>query len=311
MGRRHKAPHRRPCLARATRTRLSTSRILAASIVIVPSACSKDNPLAAATPASNSTSRLLGTYDSKPLCSATGMPASISRTAVSKLRFYASPFARRVGNAVVGVVDHGAVAELDVEGLPAEQMSRAGHDVGRGDAARLRSLNTRVANVDRIHGANVGLDRIAAVSAFDAADVAVGVDQAGHDDFAGHLVTLGVYGDARRRGGSDGRDAASVDDQNAAVDVAAFDRDHLRTDESLWSILSRKANSEERESDPQQLQHAMDSSSPHRLGRRGGVASHVVVGVDVVFALLGGDYLPSTSVARRLGTGATGVRFVP
>ena len=47
------------------------------------------------------------------------------------------------------------------------------------------------------------------------------------------------------------------------------------------------------------------------FGRTGGVVSHVVVGVDVVFALLGRDYLPSTSVARRLGTGATGVRFVP
>ena len=46
-------------------------------------------------------------------------------------------------------------------------------------------------------------------------------------------------------------------------------------------------------------------------GRTGGVGSHVVVGLDVVFALLGRDYLPSTSVARRLGTGATGARFVP
>ena len=46
-------------------------------------------------------------------------------------------------------------------------------------------------------------------------------------------------------------------------------------------------------------------------GRTGGVGSHAVVGLDVVFALLGRDYLPSTSVARRLGTGATGVRFVP
>ena len=62
------------------------------------------------------------------------------------------------------VVDGAAVAQLEIDRLPAEQMARAGHDVDGGDAAGLRLLEAGVADVDGVQHADIGLDRRTAVA---------------------------------------------------------------------------------------------------------------------------------------------------
>ena len=83
------------------------------------------------------------------------------------------------------VVDGAALPQLQVERLAAQQVARAGHDVGRRDAAGLRALDAGGPDVDRVEHAHIGLNRRRAVAAGGAGDVAVRIDQARHDRLAG------------------------------------------------------------------------------------------------------------------------------
>ena len=60
-------------------------------------------------------------------------------------------------------------------------MARARHDVHGGDPARLRLLQTRIADVDRVEHTHVRMHRCADVATLGAPDMAVRVHQAGHD----------------------------------------------------------------------------------------------------------------------------------
>src|ERR1700755_2225312 len=74
------------------------------------------------------------------------------------------------------VFDGRAATELHVDRLAAEEVSRAGHYVDGRDAARARAHEARVAPVDGVEHANVGLYGRRAVRARAAADVRVRVD---------------------------------------------------------------------------------------------------------------------------------------
>ena len=133
--------------------------------------------------------------------------------------------------------------QLDVDGLAADQVARAGHDVERRQAAGHGPLEARIVHVDRIEDAHAGLDRSAAVGAAQpaaAADVAVRVDQAGHDD-------------ACRRRRSCWRSAGIVTSATGPtatilplsmtsvpfVDLRSGDRNDLGADEGLRPLLGR------------------------------------------------------------------------
>ena len=53
----------------------------------------------------------------------------------------------------------GPAAELDVEGLPADDVAAAGHDVGGGDAAGQGHADAGVVGLDGVEGAQAGLHR--------------------------------------------------------------------------------------------------------------------------------------------------------
>src|SRR5207302_1159350 len=95
----------------------------------------------------------------------------------------------------------GAAAELDVEGLAADDVGAAGHDVGGGDAAGDGHADAGVVGVDGVEGAEAGLDGAAAlvgvlvagdVRPRPDADVRVRVHQAGDDRLAGQVADVGA-----------------------------------------------------------------------------------------------------------------------
>src|SRR5262249_17538239 len=129
------------------------------------------------------------------------------------------------------VVDRPALAELQVDGLAREQVAGARHHVRRGDAAGPRLLDPRVADVDRVARAHVGLYGRARVGPFHAADVAVGVDDARHQDLARGVDADGAGRDRGRAFRADGHDLALLDDQHALRDLGPRDRDDARADD--------------------------------------------------------------------------------
>ncbi len=81
--------------------------------------------------------------------------------------------------------------QADVEGLPADGIAGAGHDIGDGDAAGEGHANARIVRVNGVDSAQAGLNRAghlvavgAAGIASEDADVRVRIDQARDDDLA-------------------------------------------------------------------------------------------------------------------------------
>src|SRR5207249_1414719 len=97
-----------------------------------------------------------------------------------------------VGVAIGEIIDRVALAELEVDRLPAEQVTGAGHDVDRRDPAGAGLCDAGVAHVDRIAHAHVGLNGGRPVTACRTSDVTVRVHQTGHDHLARAIVPLGV-----------------------------------------------------------------------------------------------------------------------
>src|SRR5690606_24481874 len=125
--------------------------------------------------------------------------------------------------AVEQVVDGAPVAELHVGGLAAHQEPGAGHDVGRRDPAGLGLLDPGVEGVERVQDPDVGVHRGGAVAAGRAGDVRVCVDEPGHDDPAGHVVNLGIVGDAYAARGADRHDLPTLHYEDAVLDRRARD----------------------------------------------------------------------------------------
>ena len=141
--------------------------------------------------------------------------------------------------AVEPVLDRaGAVAQLDVGGLPGHQVAGARHDVGRRDAARTGAPDAVRPHVDRIQIAYVRVERRGSISAGDRADVGVGVDEAGHQHLATDVVFDGAAGRARV-GTADFDDPAALDHQNAAVDRRSGDWQQPRAAEDVRVVLCR------------------------------------------------------------------------
>ena len=137
------------------------------------------------------------------------------------------------------IVDRAPRAELQVEGLAREEVARAGHDVDGGDAPGPRLLEARVAHVDGVESANVGLQGRARVGALDPADVAVGVDQAGHDDLARDVAADRVRRELHVALGPDRHDLSAVHDHDSLRDLGARDRDDTGAHEGVGLVLGR------------------------------------------------------------------------
>ena len=119
------------------------------------------------------------------------------------------------------------MGQRDGDGRAAGEVPRAGHDVERGESAGAGAIETSVVDVNGVEDANVWLNRCAAVCAPAAADVVMGVDEAGHDEFAGSVDALGVCRDLCAAVGRDRDDFAALHDENAVGDGVADDGDDL------------------------------------------------------------------------------------
>jgi hypothetical protein len=135
------------------------------------------------------------------------------------------------------VVDYVAVAELQVKGLAAQQVTRTRHYVGRRYSACLRSLETGVPSIYRVEYANVRLKRRGAVAARAPADVAVRIYQARHDDFARDVAPFGIRRNPGRAGWAYGDDLAAVNNKYAVTDGRSVDGDDLRSGVGLRAVL--------------------------------------------------------------------------
>ena len=155
-----------------------------------------------------------------------------------------------VGELDEQVVDDAAVAQLQVEGLAADEMAGAGHDVDGGEAAGLRLLDGVVLHVDGIEHAHVGLDGVGAVGPGAAADVAVRVDEAGHEDLAGDVDALDVGREADGGRIADGDDLAVLHEEDAVLDRRGVDGEDACADEGGGLFLRAEADSQARERRP-------------------------------------------------------------
>ena len=97
----------------------------------------------------------------------------------------------------------GGPAQLHISRLAAHHIATAGHDVRRCDAARGRHADIRIRRIDGIECAQRWLNRAAALVCIlrigDSrvgidADVRMGIDNAGHDNFAGSILTVAPGG---------------------------------------------------------------------------------------------------------------------
>ena len=94
-----------------------------------------------------------------------------------------------------------------------------------------------------VEHAHVGLDRRAAVGARDLPDVAVRVDEAGHQDLARDVVHRRPRRD--RDAGADRDDLAAVDEEGAVLDLAAGDREDARAGEGVRVLLRHQGGGKE------------------------------------------------------------------
>ena len=98
-------------------------------------------------------------------------------------------------------------------------MSGTGHYVNGRDAAALCTLEARGPDVERIEDPCIRLDRAGAVGSRSPADVAVRINKARHDRFAGHIVDHGPCGDLDAA--ADGDYLAIAKNYGAALDRLA------------------------------------------------------------------------------------------
>jgi len=120
------------------------------------------------------------------------------------------------------IVDKISAAQFHVESLAAHQMAGTRHDIGEGNAACARLVQTVILGIDRIHCAHFRLDRCTAVSPLDLADMRVGIDNARGDHFACCIAHLCAFGQRDFR--ANGSDLAFVNDNCAILDRITFDR---------------------------------------------------------------------------------------
>ena len=142
--------------------------------------------------------------------------------------------------AVEPVLDRaGAVAQLDVGGLPGHQVPGARHDVQRRDAAGSGAPDAVGGNVDRVEVPHVRVERRGPVAPGYRADVGVGVDEAGHQHLAGHVV-LDRPARRARVGAADACDPAALDDEDAVVDRRIGDGQQPGAAEHMGVVLGHR-----------------------------------------------------------------------
>ena len=117
-------------------------------------------------------------------------------------------------------------------------MARAGHHIDGRDTAGLRSLKARGAGVDAVEDPDVGLDRAGAVSPGAFADMAVRIDQAGHNDLSLEVDDRHIGGKPDGAGIADGGDLAVLDQQDTLLDRLPNNRDDPGIDKSDGFFLS-------------------------------------------------------------------------
>ena len=120
-------------------------------------------------------------------------------------------------------------------------MTGAGHDVDGGDAARAGLLDGGVADIEGVEHTGVGLDGTGAVATRAGADVAVGIDETGHEHLAGDVVDLGTGREGHLADLADGEDFPALDDEHAVGDGLPGDGDNLGARENLGLFLCAEA----------------------------------------------------------------------
>ncbi len=147
------------------------------------------------------------------------------------------------------VVD-GSAAQLDVDGLSADDVGRAGHDVGGGDAAGDGHANAGIVRLNGVQRPQRRLHRPAALIAvvvrryvrtWPNADVRMRVHQTRDDRLAAQVDDLGAFGDGRIVLRADGDDLALLHDQHAFVDGRAGRRQDASAAIGSRSFLRRGA----------------------------------------------------------------------
>ena len=128
----------------------------------------------------------------------------------------------------------GAVApQLDVDRLAADDVSAAGHHVGRGDSTGVGHTNAGVERVDRIECPDDALDRSAplipvAVGLFERSrgdtQMRMAIDQSGNDDLACGVNHPGSVGDLDLVGGAHRDNFSATDDHRAGGNRLAAGR---------------------------------------------------------------------------------------
>ena len=82
------------------------------------------------------------------------------------------------------VIDLSTAPQLEVSGTTTDEMARARHLIDQGQAARSCTLDRSGANIDRIEGPALRLDRIRSIATPAHADVTVSTDQTRNDGLA-------------------------------------------------------------------------------------------------------------------------------
>src|SRR5205085_9116403 len=130
-----------------------------------------------------------------------------------------------------------AAPEFQINRLAAQEVAGAGHDVDGRDASGARAHEAAVEDVDGVEYANVGLYGRGAVRARAAADVAVRVNESGHDRFARGVKDLRIRRDLSRAARADGDYLAASDDDDAVHDSLPGDGDDGRARERDGALL--------------------------------------------------------------------------
>ncbi len=139
------------------------------------------------------------------------------------------------------------LAQLDVDGLAADQVAGPRHQVGGRDPARECALEAGVAHVDRVEHPCLRLDRVGRIAARNLADVAVRIHQAGDDDAPRNVDRLHVGRQADGGARPDHGDLAVVDDQNPVFDRFAGDRHDRRANERFGRSGDREGQQRQEE----------------------------------------------------------------
>ena len=135
------------------------------------------------------------------------------------------------------VLDLVSVPQFQIDGLPAQEMSRSRHDVHRGYAAGPGLFHPGFPDIDRIESAHLGLDGYGPVASAHLANVAVGADQTRHDDFARYVAHLGLGRYIDLLGASHREDFVPLDNQDSILEGIAGDGNQLGANQGLDGVL--------------------------------------------------------------------------